>query len=141
VRVVLDTNVLLSAVFTRGICERVLDICWENSPAIVVICSELILREFAEHAHAKFGVPTDAVGEAVVKLRAHLEVVNPSEVAADACRDPDDLPVLGTVVAGHAHYLVTGDQDLLTLNSFLGIAIVSPRKFYELVRDELNSGL
>jgi predicted nucleic acid-binding protein len=56
-------------------------------------------------------------------------------VAADACRDPDDLPVLGTSVAGQADYLVTGDQDLLTLRSFHGVAIVSPREFYEVIRD------
>jgi len=133
VRAVLDANVLLAGVFTRGVCERVLDICWENAPAIVVVGSEHILGEFAENAEAKFGAPTAEVAEAVAKLRRRMEVVEPSAVAPDSCRDVNDLPVLGTAVAGNADYLVTGDGDLLLLKSFHGIAIVSPREFYDLI--------
>jgi putative PIN family toxin of toxin-antitoxin system len=114
----------------------VLDICWESAPAIVAVSSEFIFNEFAEHAQSKFGVPVDTLREAVTKLRAHAEIVNPSDIAPDACRDSDDLPILGTAVAGHADYLVTGDQDLLALKSYLGIAIVSPREFYDLIREQ-----
>jgi predicted nucleic acid-binding protein len=48
-----------------------------------------------------------------------------------SCRDPDDLPVLGTAVAGGASVLVTGDEDLLTLHEFQGIVILSPREFHD----------
>jgi predicted nucleic acid-binding protein len=48
-----------------------------------------------------------------------------------SCRDPDDLPVLGTAVAGNANVLVTGDDDLLTLREFQGMAILSPREFHD----------
>ena len=131
-RVVLDANVLLAGVFTRGVCERVLDTCWENAPAIVVVGSEHILGEFADNAETKFGVPPEQIVEAVESLRHRMELVEPSEVATDACRDADDLPVLGTATAGKADYLVTGDRDLLVLKSFQGIPIVSPREFYQL---------
>ena len=132
-RAVLDANVLLAGVFTRGVCERLLDICWENAPTIVIVCSEHILGEFADNAETKFGVPAEEVAESVDKLRYRVEIVEPSEVALDACRDADDLPVLGTAAAGNANYLVTGDRDLLVLKSFHGIPIVSPREFYDLV--------
>jgi predicted nucleic acid-binding protein len=62
--------------------------------------------------------------------------VNPIDVAADVCRDPNDLPILGTAVAGNADYVVTGDQDLLMLKSYLGITIISPREFYDLISDQ-----
>jgi uncharacterized protein len=133
VRVVLDANVLLAGVFTRGVCERLLDVCWENAPAMVVVCSEHILGELGENAETKFGVPAVEVAETIEKLRHRMEVVEPSQVATDACRDADDLPVLGTAAAGNADYLVTGDRDLLTLQSFHGIPIVSPREFYDRV--------
>jgi len=125
VRAVLDANVLLAGVFTRGVCERLLDICWENAPTIVIVCSEHILGEFADNAETKFGVPAEEVAESVDKLRYRVEIVEPSEA--------DDLPVLGTAAAGNANYLVTGDRDLLVLKSFHGIPIVSPREFYDLV--------
>lgn len=58
-------------------------------------------------------------------------MVAPAAVAAEACRDPNDLPVLGTAIAGGAQVLVTGDKDLLVLNKFQGILILSPRGFYD----------
>lgn len=133
-RTVLDANVLLSGLFARGVCERVLDVCWENAPAIVVVSSEHLLREFAESAEKKFGVPAAEVAEVVEKLRHRMEVVEPSPVPPDACRDADDLPVLGTAAAGNVDYLVSGDDDLLSLKSFHGISIVSPREFYDVIR-------
>ena len=133
-RAVLDSNVLLAGVFTRGVCERPLDVCWEKAPAIVVVCSEHILSEFSDNAETKFRVPVDEVAETVDKLRRRVEIVEPDEVALDACRDAVDLPVLGTATAGKADYLVTGDRDLMALKSFCGIPIVSPREFYDVLR-------
>jgi putative PIN family toxin of toxin-antitoxin system len=130
VRILLDANVLLAGVFTRGVCERLLDICWESSPAIVV-CSEHILGEFAENAETKFGAPHNEVADAVDKLRHRVELVEPGDVPLDACRDPDDLPILGTAMAGKVDYLVTGDGDLLILKAFQEIPIVSPRELYD----------
>ena len=133
-RVVLDANKLLAGLFTRGVCERVLDICWDPIFGILVVCSEHILGEFAANATAKFRAPADEVADAVDKLRQRVELVEPNEVPTDACRDPDDLPVLGAATAGTADYLVTGDSDLLTLGAFQGIPIISPREFYDRVR-------
>ena len=56
------------------------------------------------------------------------------EVPADACRDPDDLPIRGTLLAARVDCLVTGDEDLLALREFRGIPILSPRAFYERLR-------
>ncbi len=67
-------------------------------------------------------------------LREHVELVEPAPVEADRCRDPDDLPVLGTVLAGAAELLVSGDSDLLVLGSFSDASIVTPRECYERLR-------
>jgi predicted nucleic acid-binding protein len=50
------------------------------------------------------------------------------------CRDKDDLPVLGTALAGQADYLVTGDKDLLALGEFHSTVILNPRSFYDRLR-------
>ncbi len=129
-RVALDTNVLLSAVFTRGVCEALLDVLIESDVWAVVL-SEHILHEFLEHGEAKFGAPAHEVERAVAFLRRHAEIVEPTPLPMDTCRDPDDLPVLGTAIAGGVDALVTGDADLLELGRIGTVAILSPRAFYD----------
>ena len=106
-KVALDTNVLLSAVFVRGVCQALLDMLIE-SDAWAVVLSEHILHEFREHGEAKFGAPAHEVERAVAFLRRQAEIVEPAPLPIDTCRDPDDLPVLGTAVAGGVDALVTG---------------------------------
>jgi predicted nucleic acid-binding protein len=59
-----------------------------------------------------------------------MTVVQPAAVPPEACRDPDDTPVLGTAVAGECQCIITGDDDLLTLGRFRGIDIIPPRDFW-----------
>ncbi len=127
-KVVLDTNVLLAAFATHGLCESVLQVCLESH---VLILSRAILDELAEHLSGKFKMPAKLVRENVKLLAEHAGIVKPADVPSDACRDPNDLMVLGTAVAGAAECLVTGDEDLLILGEYQSIPILSPREFYE----------
>jgi putative PIN family toxin of toxin-antitoxin system len=129
---VLDTNVLLAGVFTRGVCEAILDECVEN-PRHTLVGSEFILREFPRHAAAKFGAPADKVRRAADLLRNAMEMAEPLKVPADCCRDPDDLSILGTLAAAGADCLVIGDRDLLEIKTFRSIPILSPRAFHDLL--------
>ncbi len=129
-RVTLDTNVLLSGLFIRGVCEAVLDACIGSDDCVIVL-SEHILNEFDRHARDKFRISRNDVRQALKFLRGQAELVTPAEITISACRDPEDLPVLGTLVAGQADCLVTGDKDLLVLGEFNGHPILSPRQFYE----------
>lgn len=133
-RLLLDTNVLLAGLFTRGVCEALLDGCL-GSPRHVCLTCEHILEEFRRHAQGKFGAPAVRVDAAVATLRGLMEVVEPQGVATDACRDPSDLPVLGAALAGRAERLVTGDADLLALGQFQGIGVVSPRAALVLLQE------
>jgi putative PIN family toxin of toxin-antitoxin system len=127
--VVFDTNVLLSGLLTRGVCEALLDACIGSGEHVIVL-SEYILREFTHQATKKFALPADIVLRAVKFLGDHAEIVEPVRVAVDACRDPSDVPILGTLLAAQADCLVTGDQDLLDLKEFQGIPILSPRALH-----------
>jgi len=131
VRVVLDANVLLAAFGTHGLCETLLAVCLERHELIV---SQHLLDEVRRHLTTKFKLPALRTDTVVTFLREHAECVTPASTAADACRDPDDLPVLGTAVAGRADLLLTGDQDLLVLKIHAGIPILSPRAGYERLR-------
>jgi uncharacterized protein len=126
----LDSNVLLSALGTRGLCETVLQI---SLAAHDLIISEHILKEVQRNLTRKFGMPVKDASDIVRFLRRRGELVKPVTVSHVAI-DSDDLPVLGTAVAGRADCLVTGDQALLNLKRFRTIPIFSPRKFHESFR-------
>lgn len=126
-RIVLDTNVLLAALGARGLCEALLAAYLEGHD---LVASEHILGELRRHLLGKFRLPARRAAEVVAFVRDHAELVEPAPVPADACRDPDELPILGTAVAGRANLLVTGDADLLALGSYTGVPIVTPRECY-----------
>ena len=132
-RVVLDTNVLLSAAFFPGVCETLLAHCFLTS-SVQLVLSEHILDEFVEHGLGKLNGTVDQIDAAVVELRRRCQIVTPAPLPADIISDADDLPVLGAAIAGQADCLITGDKELLNLGSFHSIAILSPRAFYDRFR-------
>jgi len=131
VKVVLDTNVLLAAFATRGLCEAVLAACLASHE---IVLSEHILRELHRHLRGKFKMPPRQVDAILAFLRNSVTVVTPAKVTAGACRDQSDLAVMGTALAAGADCLVTGDRDLLDLKKFHGTPILSPRAFHDRLR-------
>jgi putative PIN family toxin of toxin-antitoxin system len=129
VRVVLDTNVIVAAFGTRGLCEDVVRVCLSRHE---IFLSEAIFREVQEQLPKKFKLPFARAAEIVSLLRERAEIVEPALIPAGACRDAKDLVILGTAVSAHADCLVTGDRDLLDLGAYEGIAIVTPREFHGL---------
>ncbi len=132
-RLVLDTNVLLAGLLTRGVCEALLDACMSSDRCTIVL-SEYILEEFARHARGKFGAPDADVLRSLDFLRRRCEIVEPATIPREVCGDRDDLPVLGTAVAGKADALVTRDAALLKLGRIDEVPIVSPRALYDAMR-------
>jgi putative PIN family toxin of toxin-antitoxin system len=120
--------VLLAGVATHGLCEGLLALAYRDHS---VVLSEHILNELAEHYVGKFRASAEQAAVVVETLRKHSEIVDPAPVSQDAFDDLDDLPVLGTAVAGRADALITGDKELLELGNYQGIPILSPREFYE----------
>ena len=66
-------------------------------------------------------------------LARAAELVEPAELPHDICRDPTDVAILGTAVAGDADLLVTVDNDLLALGRYAEIAIVRPAEYWNRV--------
>jgi len=128
VKIVFDTNVLLAAFATRGLCETLFESCLAEHE---IVLSPPILDEFREHLAGKFKLPAARVNEIVAFLKAECSQVEPTPVPKNACRDPDDLLILGTAIAAKANCIVTGDKDLLTLGDYERVAIVAPRALYD----------
>jgi uncharacterized protein len=127
-RVVLDSSVLIAAAISRaGTCAAVLeDVLAHHEPVL----SEYILPEVQRKLRDKLGYPARDIRLLLRLLRHSAELVVPTELNADACRDPKVIPVLGTAVAGAADLLISGDQHLLVLQRFRAIRILTPSRFW-----------
>jgi putative PIN family toxin of toxin-antitoxin system len=126
VRVLFDTNVLFAAFAAKGFCEDVVD---EAAGACLLVWSLPLRKELEDSLQRKNQVGPGALA-ALAAFAQLCEFVVPAPLSAPVCRDPDDDVVLATALSGRADYLVTGDDDLLTLTRYHGIRILSPREFW-----------
>lgn len=130
-RVFLDTNVLVSAFATRGLCADVLrHILAEHD----LITGEVIIVELRRVLRDRIKVPAPTIVAIEQLLRDQVVVPKPAEPHSLPIRDPGDRWVLASAVAGKADVLVTGDTDLLEMASRSPLPIVDPRGFWNMVR-------
>lgn len=129
-RIVLDSNVLVAAFATRGLCHELLEIVSKDHEIFI---SLEILGEVEGRLRDKLRVPVRAVAAAKEALETCV-VESPVPVPRDVCRDPKDLHVLGLAAAAKADILVTGDEDLLVVRHYHLTEIVSPRRLYDRLR-------
>ena len=129
-KLVVDTNVLLSGTLWTGTAARLVDAVLDGV-ATLCLSADVIRRE-------KFRPRLEAQGRSVEAILSRFEavaaVVRPAVIAIPASlRDPDDIPVLACAVAASADVIVTGDEDLLVLGSFAGIPIIRVRVALEML--------
>ena len=135
-RAVLDTNVLISGVIATGVPHKLLVKGFNHEFQIVVSVETLTeFRETLLKYPERFEMDEGEVQEEVETIRYFAEFVAPQEEIAAVEDDPDDDKFLEVAVAGDVDYLVSGDGHLLSLGSFRGIDIVTPRTFYERLAD------
>jgi len=136
VRVFLDTNVLVSAFATRGLCADVFrHILAEHD----LITGEVIIVELRRVLRDRIKIPATVITAIEQLLRDQTVVPRPTEPHPLPIRDIDDRWVLASAVAGNADVLVTGDSDLLEMASQAPIKIVDPRGFWNMVRGSAGS--
>jgi putative PIN family toxin of toxin-antitoxin system len=130
VRVFLDTNVVVSAVATRGLCADLLTAILAEHE---VVLGETVLSEVRTVLSRKMHVPRETILELDALLRNQTTVVRAAAEGRIKGLDTADATVVGEAVAGRADVLVSGDSDLLGLVS-PPITIVSPRGLWDLLR-------
>jgi putative PIN family toxin of toxin-antitoxin system len=127
-KVFLDTNVLVSAVATRGLCSDVLREVLRHHHLII---SPELLAELENVFRKTLGLPQNMIFEFIEVIKQDSQLSTPSPLLNVNIRDKDDLLMLSSALNGGADLFITGDKELLGLQSIRNMGIVSPRMFWE----------
>lgn len=123
-KVVLDTNILVSALLFKGVLAGIVDL-WKKGRIIPVFS-----RETFEEFKAVLEYPKFSLKEREIRLIIEEEVLPYFEIVADTdkagriCRDPDDDKFITCAVSASADFIVTGDRDLLDLGIYKSVRII-----------------
>lgn len=130
-KVFLDTNVLVAAFATRGLCADVLrNVLAEQE----LITGTVILTELERALHKKLGLTQEFISEITALLRRYPVFSPPKILPKISSLSPEDRKVLATALASGADIFVTGDQDLLDVNEQFQLEITNPRGYWNRVK-------
>jgi len=131
-RCVFDTNVLVSALLLPDSAPRhALDRALAQGKVLLSLAALAELYEVLSRKQFRRYVDDADIRSFLAILTRETEWVD-VDTRITACRDPKDDKFLELATSGRATHIVSGDADLLALNPFRGIAILSPRSFLEL---------
>ena len=130
-KAVFDTNVLIAAFLTEGLCAKLLLRARHNDFSLI-LCP-FISQEFKKFLQIKIKSSSQEIELALNLLeQAASEINQPSIFIERTCRDADDDNILICALSSESDYLVTGDDDLLTLRKYGKTEIIKPRQFESL---------
>ena len=135
-RVVLDTNTVLSALlFVNG---RLVPLrtAWQSGEVTPLLCAQTVEELLRVLAYPKFKLTPEEREELLADYLPYGEVVSPwkSKPKVPVCRDEKDQMFLDLAAVGAAHWLVTGDRDLLNLGGQMRFQIIAPATAIELLQ-------
>ena len=141
-RVVFDTNVIISAAISPGSPPTLIHTAW-NQDRFELLVSPDLLAEYRralsyERVRRRHRKSDDELDALVLDYELAGVLVEPDERLAIVTADPDDNRILECAVAGEATHIVSGDRHLLTLGEYDKIPILDPRAFLELLEDETD---
>jgi|SRR5437660_10738688 len=126
-QIVVDTNVWISGLVFGGNPEKVIRLFVDGK--VIVVTSEELLSELRNKVTRKFPLFLPHLPLLEASVRERSIIVPLGTQAITISRDADDDKLVETAITGRASFIVTGDKDLLTLQSYEGIKILGPADF------------
>jgi len=130
-KIVLDTNLIISALIFAGKPQQVYNLILEKQ--IIGITSPILLAELTEVLTKKFNFELIRVEQLEKIIKKHFKMVIPKQTVK-ILQDIDDNRVLEAAAEDKCNYIVTGDKDLLTLKTFHQIKILTPNDFLRIIQ-------
>jgi putative PIN family toxin of toxin-antitoxin system len=132
IRVVLDTNVVVSALLFKTTLSKVIDL-WQAGAIIPAISKDTFQELRAVLEYPKFALTQDEIRAVLEQeILPFFEVIDIAEEVKGICRDPADDKFLSCALSAGADYLVSGDKVLTDLRQHKTVKIITPAEFLKL---------
>ena len=128
-RIILDTNVIIAAFSSRGLCSALFELCIAKHEIII---SEHIINELKKNLSQKIKLTDNRINKIIEYLRLYCKVCKYKKLNQKISRDKDDDEILALGKYNKVEYIITGDKDLLVLKKYEDTSIFNPREFWEL---------
>lgn len=133
-RVILDTNVLVSALLFRGELSSLV-MLWKKGALIPIFSRETFAELRSVLAYPKFKLARDEIDRIIQEeVQPYFDVATSEQQVCGVCTDPHDDKFLSCAISARADMIVTGDQDLHQLGKFKSIKIISPAAFIKILK-------
>ncbi len=129
IRIVIDTNIYISAIFWNGRPREVIDLGRDGK--ILIFTSVDIEIEIADKLRTKFKLPEEDVSRILLDFSGFTLPLRPNRKVTAVQDDPDDNKFIECAIESRADYIVSGDAHLLNLKEFEGIKILKASEFLE----------
>lgn len=135
-RIVIDTNIWISFLIGKALAG--LHHYINSGRVQIIVCPDLLLElsDVLERPRIRKYIPSEKADEFFDLLDEVAVLVEPKN-GLPLCRDPKDDYLLYTAIASHAHYLVTGDDDLLSMQQVGHTQIITFARFNEIMKSEM----
>jgi putative PIN family toxin of toxin-antitoxin system len=134
-RVVLDTNVLISALLFRGGLSKIVGL-WQKGKIIPVISKETFSELLTVLEYPKFSLTQEEIDPIIkYEILPYFEIVEVVKDVKGISRDPEDDKFISCAISGSADYIVSGDKDLFDLKQYKSIKIIKASDFLKMYND------
>jgi len=127
-KIVLDTNVLISGIFFSGPPYQILK-AWQEGKITIVISKEILseYQRVAQELSRQF--PSVDIEQILKVITIHAEIVDTQGYEVNVCEDPDDNMFISCAIVSKSKVIVSGDKHLLKISGYRDIKVFKPRDF------------
>jgi len=128
-KIIIDTNIVISGLFFGGYPRLIIESVVNNK--IEAVASIEIIKEYKEVIYRYKNRTSFSLNDRLTKVFFHCLNIIHTSTKLNVCRDKDDDKFIECAVDAHAHYVVSGDKDLLSLEEYEDITIITAKDFCE----------
>ena len=129
-RVVIDTNILISGVFFGGPPEKILK-AWHGGELQLVVSPEILEEYYEVCERISVRYPDIDIARILLLIAHNSQVLDAPPLSEQVSRDADDDKFLACAIASGTQIIISGDSDLLTVSDYESVQVVTPRDFVD----------